>query len=131
MTTYRVDSIKKMKPTKIDVLMDTNIILDGTADSLRIVMTDERDIVGDYDANGKIIRGTGLVEISSSNTTVMGLKEDLVKIEAKKVGLQAELENLEQQRIATEKLIFDATPIIDQAIAEAIENGAEDRRKPQ
>jgi hypothetical protein len=112
--------------------MDTNIIEDNTADSLRVVLTEETPvdpIDGEYTASdGTVIRGSGLTVVSSSNTTLTDLKNNLVRIQADLDSFDDRKRTLEEEKIRLTAEIDSISTEVNASIETALRNGATDHR---
>lgn len=98
---------------KIEVLKDTTVVEENTADSLAVILTKE-DSVTEYETDdGKVIKGENLIveEKSSTNLGVLKSQRD---------SIQSKIDDLIIEKASVQALIDVVQPEIDKAIEEIL-----------
>ncbi len=110
---------------QINVLVDTNIIEDNTADGLRVVISEETPIVGEFTASdGTIVKGSGLTQTKQTTLTQGDLKTELASINNQIAGLIT-------RQSETQSLLDGVSVAVDTAIVDKLKQpGTVDNRKP-
>lgn len=98
---------------KIEVIKDTTIIKDNTADSLAVVLTKEEAVTEYETSDGKIIKGDNLVVEQKEQINLGELKLQLSTV-------QANIDQLEAKKIELQTLIDSIQPEVDKAISEIL-----------
>lgn len=99
-----------------EVLKDTKIIEDNTADALQVKVSTETP-VSEYSDGNNTVKGDNLVVTSNAYLSLGALKTRLREIDANLTLLQAE-------RVETQTNIDDITPHIEAAITEILKDPA-------
>ena len=109
---------------KIEILKDT-LIEDNTADSLRVVFTDEKPVTEYVGLDGTKVKGDNLTISTISTTTQGDLKKRLGDIDT-------QINDLTSERRQIQETLDLVIPEIDKAISEIIATeGSKDNRKKQ
>ena len=106
---------------KIEVLMDTKIIENNTADAVQVKLIEEKPIT-EYVSGDTTVKGENLVVESTSYANQGNLKAKIAYIDEQIVSLQASKDE-------AEAMLALISPEIDKAIVEVLKDPtAEDRR---
>lgn len=104
-----------------EVLKDTKIIEDNTADALQVKVSTETPVM-EYSDGNNTVKGDNLVVMSNAYLNLGVLKAKLIQLDQELITLQAE-------RDETQANIDAITPHVDQAITEILKDaGAVDNR---
>ena len=98
---------------KIEVLKDTTVVEDNTADSLAVILTKEEAVTEFTTDDGKVIKGENLIVEEKSSTNLGELKSQISVI-------QANIDQLELKKLELQTLIDTIQPEIDKAIEEIL-----------
>lgn len=110
-----------MKPTSIQVQVDTNIINDNTADGFAVLLSYETPLVGDYKSGNIIIKGNGLKQTEQKTVTQGDLKTELANINSQIAGLITR-----QGEVLA--LLGDVAVAVDTEIINILASGGTDNR---
>jgi hypothetical protein len=79
---------------KIEIIKDTNIVEENTADSLAVIITTDTPCETYTTVDGKIITGTNITVTDTKRTTQKELRDRLEHIDSEIASLQSERDSL-------------------------------------